>query len=892
MKIVFPVILLILTSINYGFAQSVSGRVTNGKNLPVSYASITLLQSTDSTIISFSSTDKNGYYKINTSKNGSFLLRVSCLGYLSQIKNISISDKAIQEMNFALNEGSISLREVTIKGRYTGLSYGEDTIRYNPKAFTDGSEVVLGDVLNKLPGIEVDSKGNIKAQGKQVDKLLLNGQDFFAGNTQMATKNLSADIAESIEVLTNYSEYSLLGGFQSHEQTAINIGVSKNKLGKISGSISAGGGVESKYNLKGNLMRLGSKSMITLLGAQNNTGEEVFSMDDYFRLQGGINEVMGNNGKFELTEDEQRLLMPQNNTYSQVNGFSALNISCQPKSNFKLNSYALLNSNETKAEDLNNYTYNLPGGNYYTSQEKVNNRTKNKLFSGYLKADFFLSPTLSLVYKGSTSNSDLSKNDNVYNQMSDQEMFAYGQRNTSPFRTQHKAMLMKAIGKHLFLLNAKFNYNNCPTNYNLKTDSLLLPLLLTASDGWYYGRLNTKEEQMSGEISSALLYRIGPDYFLRTTLGTEINSQTYISQILENVPQQELISLGDTLHNDISSRMYDYYGSLDLIKHKGLVRFKFGTSGHIYTYGGNIADKIRKHTEFKLNPSLEFSLFFSQKQSLNTSFSRTISSNPANAFLSGIVFDSYQSYSLKSSLDYMYNARYNANFSYNYFDLYSNTMLIVTGNYSKSDHINTYNFQQNGILSISSPITSPATENIFMSLYLNKGLGFIPWTATLTGNYISNKYYNLLAGVENRIRTEKAIGQLKLQSKYKFLLNVECNTKIEFMKNDPSLSNAMEQTVQHYGGKLKLKASKKFYAETEFEYISNKLPAYTQNQYMLNACVRYTFNKKMDLQLKGVNILNLDNQDWTSISYNANYMLERHFRQIPGNIIFSLNIRI
>lgn len=892
MKIVYVFILILLVVVSNISAQSVLGKVTNNNTIPVPYVSVTLLQSADSAIISYSNTDNNGYYKINTSKDGNFLVRVSCIGYKTQEKEVSISAKAVQDVSFILEECPISLREVTIKGRYTGISYGEDSIRYNPKAFTDGSEVVLGDILNKLPGIEVDSKGNVKAQGKQVDKILINGQDFFAGTTQMATKNLSADIAESVEVINNYSEYSLLGGFQSQEQTVINVGVSKNKLGKISGNMLAAGGIDDKYNLKGNLMRLGSKSMVALLGAQNNTGEAVFSMDDYFRLQGGINEVMGNNGKFELTEDEQRLLMPQNNTYSQINGFSAINYSYQQPSKFKLNSYALFNDNHTKAEDLNKYTFNQPGGNDYTLQEKVNNNTKNNLCSGYLKMDYLPNPTLSFVYKGSASNSDMNKNDNVYNELADQELIAYGQRKTNPFRTQHEAMLMKSIGKHVFLTNAKFNYNNSPAHYNLKTDSLLLPLPLTPSDGWYYGRQNTKQKQLEGELSSAFLYRINSNYFLRATLGAEVNFHTYTSEILENMPPNERIVIGDSLQNDLSSRTYNYSAAVDWIKNKGLIRFKLGASIHIYFFGGNVTDRIGEKTKFQINPSLEFSLIFSQKHSLNTAFSRTVSSNSVNSFLNGIVFDSYQKYMYTSSLNYLYNTQYNANIRYNYFDLFSNTTLILTGNFRKSRHTNTYNYQQNGIVSLANSIASPVTENIYTSLYLNKGLNFIPWTVSVTGNYLNNIYYNQLSGIENHIKTEKIVGQLRFQSKYKFPLNFECNTKFELMKTILTLSNTSEQTVQHFGGIVKLKANKRLYAETVFEYVINDLKTYTQNQYMLNFNVRYSINKRTELQLTGSNILNLYKQDWTAISYNENYILERYFRQIPGNILFGINYRL
>jgi hypothetical protein len=212
MKFIYAAIIILLFA-ETAIAQSISGRATNNKGDAIPYAPVTLLQAKDSSIVAFSNTDNNGCYTLRHFTRGNYLLSINCLGYLAQVKNVSINNDSVYNLSFMLDEKAIALHEVTVKGRFSGISFGNDTIRYNPKVFTDGSEVVLSDVLNKLPGIEVDTKGNIKAHGKQVDKLLLNGQDFFAGNTQMAAKNLPAKIAESVEVLNNYSEYSLLNGF-------------------------------------------------------------------------------------------------------------------------------------------------------------------------------------------------------------------------------------------------------------------------------------------------------------------------------------------------------------------------------------------------------------------------------------------------------------------------------------------------------------------------------------------------------------------------------------------------------------------------------------------------------------------------------------------------------
>jgi len=216
-------VLFLSNTVLYLFPQSaISGRVSDNENEAIEFALVALKQVNDSSVVAYTITDESGRYTLKINKQGDFLVHVSYLGYTTQIKQITLSeDTNVTDFDFIMSPDVISLQEIVVKGRKTGILFDNDTIRYDIQSFKDGSEVVLGDVLNKLPGIEVDEKGAVKAQGKQVDKILLNGQDFFQGNTQMATKNLAADIAESVEVLNNYSEYSILSGFQSHENTVI-----------------------------------------------------------------------------------------------------------------------------------------------------------------------------------------------------------------------------------------------------------------------------------------------------------------------------------------------------------------------------------------------------------------------------------------------------------------------------------------------------------------------------------------------------------------------------------------------------------------------------------------------------------------------------------------------
>jgi hypothetical protein len=889
-SLLFSILICLLPGI--ALSQSISGKVVDTQNKAIPLVTISLSKENSESIIDYASTDSRGIYRLKINKPGKYIVRANYLGYQAKNKEIVVENGLdLENIDFILEEGSLSLQEITIKDRYTGINFKDDTIRYNPKVFTDGSEAVLEDVLKKLPGIEVDPKGNIKVQGKDVSKVLMNGQDFFGKNTQMATKQLPADIAETVEVVGNYSEYNLLSGFQSREQTVINIGVNKNKLGKISGQITAGGGIEDKYNAKGNLMRLGSRSMLSLLSSYNNTGEEVFSMEDYIKLQGGIMEFIGGNkGRITLSQEETALLLPQNNTHTRSNGISALNVSCHPSSKFKLNAYFLFNNNKSDAEDLSRYLYDLPSGSF-TVEERSKSTTKNHLFSGQLKVDYFPSQDMSFAYKGTISNSGMERSSNAINFTSGKYIQAFGDQNADPFRTQHDVMFMKALGKNVLLANAGIKYDNSPNNYDIQTDSLLLPIPLAKADGWYYGEQYGRRQELETNISSALFVKLHEGFFLRATIGAAINTQKYISRISEDIPEMGAVLLDDTLQNNNRLQIQDYYGGLEFIKNNGLIQFKLGATGHLYSSHGGIANRLDKNTTSGFTPLAELTLQFSQSHSLSASFSRSVFNNAIASFSENMIFDNYRSYREGSSFSHLYNSENQITLRYNLYDLFYNTTIVFIGSYTKRRNTSTSNILQRGVLSISNTVDASPFDNLRASFYLNKGLGFIPWVFNLRGAYNNSNYYSFLSGSENKVTTQKIGGEAGIESNSHFPLNFACNAKIDFSTNHSTLGSRVEQTVQSYSGKLKWKPNTYIYIETELEYMKNSLPSDSRDLYSLNATIRYTPNKKVEFQLKGMNIVNIDHQEWSNIIYTPNYSVERFYRQLPGYILFSASYR-
>ena len=176
---------------------------------------------------------------------------------------------------------------ITIKG---------DTIVYNADSFSNGTERKLEDVLKKLPGVEINENGEIEVEGKTVRKVMVEGKDFFDGDSKVASQNIPADAIDKIEVLRNYNEVGPMRGVgDDSDNIALNIKLKDGKKNFWFGEITAGIGTNEGYLVHPKLFYYSPKTSINVITDFNNIGEIPFTMQDYYRFTGGFRN-MGSSG--------------------------------------------------------------------------------------------------------------------------------------------------------------------------------------------------------------------------------------------------------------------------------------------------------------------------------------------------------------------------------------------------------------------------------------------------------------------------------------------------------------------------------------------------------------------------------------------------------------------
>jgi len=279
--------------------HTITGKVFDQQEEALSGATIVLLDGKDSTMLSFALTDDLGRFRLPDVKADSNILQVSYISFesYSQMLEAKGSNKNLDLGIIRLNESSELLKEVTIKAEHIPMGIRGDTISYNADAFKTRPNATVEELLKKLPGIEVERNGNIKAQGEDVDNVLVDGKEFFGGDPKMATKNLKAEAIDKVEVYDKQSEVAEFTGIDDgEEEKTINLQLKEDHKNGGFGSAELAGGTEDSYQTGLNYFRFSPRLQASAIIASNNINEETFSFQDQIEFMGGIAAAMSSGG--------------------------------------------------------------------------------------------------------------------------------------------------------------------------------------------------------------------------------------------------------------------------------------------------------------------------------------------------------------------------------------------------------------------------------------------------------------------------------------------------------------------------------------------------------------------------------------------------------------------
>jgi len=273
------------------------GTVLDSLNTPMQGATVMLMHPADDKLESFGLVGAKGQFRVTSESYGTFKIQITFVGYGTFAREVEVDKEKVDMGEIVLRTDAFMLDGVTVTDSFIPIKIKKDTVEYNANAFKTKPNATVEDLLKKLPGVEVDKDGNVTAQGEEVTKVLVDGKQFFEDDPKVATKNIPADVVDKVQVFNKKSDFSEFSGIDDGQQEkAINLEIKEGKNKGVFGKAQAGYGYEDFYDAGINLNRFTSKMQMTVLANSNNVNERAFSIRDYLKFSGGLEDLMSGSG--------------------------------------------------------------------------------------------------------------------------------------------------------------------------------------------------------------------------------------------------------------------------------------------------------------------------------------------------------------------------------------------------------------------------------------------------------------------------------------------------------------------------------------------------------------------------------------------------------------------
>ena len=918
MKKIFFILIMALTT--SAFSQNIrfEGTVKDTTGVGLEMANIMAINKQTKAMDAYAITNETGKYVLNLKANTAYTLKVSYIGFQTYEKSVTTG---ATNMNYpvVLKEGT-QLNEVEIVHEMP-VSVSGDTIIYNSDSFTNGTERKLEDVLKKLPGVEVNKDGEIEVEGKKVQKVMVEGKDFFDGDTKLATKNIPADALDKIQVLRNYNEVSNLKGLENNEESiALNIKLKEGKKNFWFGDMTAGIGVgmeDTRYIVNPKLFFYSPKYSLNVIGNVNNIGELPLTAQDYFKFTGGFKNMMRKGGSsFNVASNDLGIMGLRNNQAANIEStFGAANFSYNPSKAWTLSGFGILLGNKTEIETttISNRIDNLPDGSSQTITENREEFTRQDSKQVLLKlsSSYVPSEKKHFDYDALVKFSDQKENTSLF---SDKLSDIYTGKDQNPFSINQNLNYYYTLNeKHVFAFEMQHLYQKEDPFYNANLSVLpfgaLLPSYITEGNPLdpidqanIRDDVSQKRFVQTNKLDSKFdyYYMLTPKSNINLTLGNTYSYQNFdssIFQILENGTQNNLTDSSEI--NDVNYAFNDVFLGVHYKFMLGKFTFNPGFSVHQYNMNDEQLGTSNKQSFTRLLPDVYALWQIKKSETLTYNYSLTNNFTDINKLAQGYVFSNYNSLFsgnrfLENSTSQVHSLRY---FKYNMFN-FENIFANIT--YTRQLEAIKNRALLFGVNQISS------TENMDSS--------FPDETFSAIGNYGRSfaKYYkaNLRAGFNwsksNNIRvypdndtnpnnnptelqTIESYSQnynLSFSTNYKTLPNLTLGYNFTINDNfsDVIYVDSPTLTLEYYF----LDA---FSFVSEYSYFHNRNKAKTiDSEYdFLTASLMYQKkDSKWEWKLSGTNLLDTKSLDTNSFSQLGGTSSFSSYRVQPRFVILSL----
>ncbi|MGB3605818.1 carboxypeptidase regulatory-like domain-containing protein, partial [Psychroserpens sp.] len=695
MRYIIILMLLFVTSLS-GAQITVSGVVKDSIGSPLELANVIAINKETKAMASYGITNDQGKFKLDLDKNTTYNVQISYIGMKTFSEEITTKDDSFTKDYTLEGDNTLDAVEltyempVTIKG---------DTLVYNADSFKDGTERKLEDVLKKLPGVEINEDGQIEVEGKVVQKVMVDGKDFFDGDSKLATKNIPSNAVDKVQVLKNYANVGQLSGVTNNQDNiAINIKLKEGKKNFWFGDITAGAGVadvDGLYVLQPKLFYYSPKYTVNFIGDLNNIGEVAFTRRDFFNFSGGFQAPSRQSGtNINLGNNNLGFLTLQNDQAKSIETkFGAANFSYSPNKALDIGGFGIFTSSRIGLQENRSVQYTNPDLGIPDEDTESQTEQKSDLALLKLTAKYQPNSNNQLDYSVIGRTSKESQDQNFTSSVIVGDIVQAEEN--SPFSVNQEFNYYYTLDdKNIFALEAQHLiqdedpfYNalldNDPSNNDASQD-LRDPFDNTAEDLGFDQTLNNYDIAQDKRIRSNQL-DAKLDYWnvlnnksnINLTLGTIQSRQDFDSNIFQFLDDGSIFdstpNFNDGLDtNDTKYNFSDLYAGVHYRLKSGMFTFTPGFSAHAYSakntqFGTEFTDNF-----FRVLPDLNIRMELKKSENLNLSYNMQTEFTDVTQLARGLVMNNYDSYFFGNQ-ELQNGTSHNVNLTYYSFNMFNYT---------------------------------------------------------------------------------------------------------------------------------------------------------------------------------------------------------------------------
>jgi len=877
----------------------------------VAAATVTVLEKKDSSLVTFTITDNAGKFELKGIPNGEYRLLITHVNYHNSNTFFSIADnnKNASLGNIIMNDVAKVLAEVIARNEAPPVTLIDDTIQYNAGSFKTPPNANVEQLLKKLPGVKVEKDGTIKAQGEKVNRVLVDGKEFFGNDPKLATKNLPADAVDKVQVYDKQSEQAQLTGFEdgNYEKT-INLKLKKDKKKGMFGKVNAGGGNKERYEGKFNVNSFKGARQFSAIGMGNNTNAEGFSFMDILNFTGELARMQRNGSdiNINISGDDASALGVGGNRNSGVNtawggGINYNNI-IGTKLDFQSNYF--YNRYNPNTESHIQRQYFLPDSSYFYKQNSFAdnlNKTHRLNLNMLYQLDSFNSirVTPSFSYQQTKNKSETDYQTLSQNNMLTNEGFSNNISNNEGYNFRNDIIYRKKFRKRgrTFSLSLQTSLNQSTGDGSLvSVNNFYTPTGTLIRKDTLNQLSNTEGDLRSYNARAVYTEPIWKRSLLEFSLGKSNSKSTSDKTTYDYNKLNEKYDMVNAQLTNNFENTYSYTNAgIRLRTQKRKYNYSLGMTWQQSNLEGKIISGVKDsliNKSFRnLLPNARFQYNFSKFKSLSINYSTSVN-QPSISQLQPVP-DNSNSLNIKEGNPDLKPEYTHAIMGHlNLMSPYKNKSLFMFFNMQATQNkiVNYDTVNQLGTKR-TKPVNVNGVYNLNSEISYNMPVRFLKGTIEISSGIGYFKGLQFINTVPNTIKTLTLGPSLRLDMTPYDKLNIGLGAGINYNTTSYSLQSALNTNYlsQHFNASVDLELPARFFFGTDFIYTINSQRAagFNTKVPLWNASISKQMLKfnRGELKFSAIDLLNQN--IGISRSTNQNYIEDSRIKTLRQFFLLS-----